>query len=278
MRHSKNYKLVIPNFSPKMRMAIAASIGAFALAGCSGESDTQGRENTASSPVQSSAGHTDGGQPDGAQPQDAQEKVALLTDLGLMRGHLSIFYSLYFSDHIEHARTHAKHPESELYARIAPQLAARELDGFADKLSMVGEALDGAEKEVVGKAYKGANGAIFETEQALNANLSEQLQSIAQLVRTAGDEYKLAVAPDGTITNLHEYQDAMGFVLIAQERLSIIESDDLAAISKVQEAVYPALKSLESLFSGLIPTSVTPDHAKLHAVATHIDEVALALK
>ena len=55
--------------------------------------------------------------------------------LGLVQGHLIAFRELHAAGEMDMAATHAKHPESEIYAALAPAFAARSKPGFADELS-----------------------------------------------------------------------------------------------------------------------------------------------
>ena len=41
---------------------------------------------------------------------------------------------------------------------------------------------------------------------------ADQLMGLAELTRVAADEYQLAINSDGSVKNLHEYQDSWGFL------------------------------------------------------------------
>ena len=48
----------------------------------------------------------------------------VLTQLSLIRGHLFVGMELYRQGAVDHAKTHMKHPQDEIYASLRPAIRA----------------------------------------------------------------------------------------------------------------------------------------------------------
>jgi len=218
----------------------------------------------------------EGGESEGASNVNAlHDNVAFLTQLGLMRGHLHAFYALYSAGELANAATHAKHPESELYADLAPALAAREIEGFATPLTTLSNvARDNGE---IDAAYAEVVKQITRVERASEANAKEKLLSISNLIRIAGDEYKIGVASDGAITNLHEYQDAYGFVEVAKDRLSTLNSANELSGDVIGKSI-GLVTALSGNFDGWTPKRARGKSNTLYGAAARIELLALGLE
>lgn len=209
-----------------------------------------------------------------------EDDIAYLTQLGLMRGHLFVGYELYKAGHIEHAKTHMKHPKSELYADIEPAFGFRRANGFALELSGLSDAVDGElGNEVVTKAYLTLISAIAENETAVKAESLEPAQKIklvSELLRVAGEEYAIAVV-DGEMQNAHEYQDALGFTTIATAIVNDI--DGSSSTEKAAKANSLALlESLKPHWPTLIPPETLSTKATaIYVVAAKIELISLGL-
>ncbi|MEX1147049.1 MAG: hypothetical protein WEB93_01580, partial [Sphingomonadales bacterium] len=223
-------------------LSAVALIGTGALSACDNPStdstdDTNLTEETApaSDPhAGMDMGGAGGGEGEGegaANTDLATDDVAYLTRLGLMRGHLLVGVELFQAGALDHARTHMKHPEDELYATMEPALESRGAEGFGGKLSRLATAMEeDPEPDTIEAAYADVLAAIEAAEARLvepaGNNPATLLLVAANLVRTAGEEYAIGVKDDGTMVNAHEYQDAYGFVQTARRILSTISRDD----------------------------------------------------
>ena len=198
-------------------------------------------------------------------PDLGSNDLAYLTQLGLMRGHIYVGNELYKAGEIEHAKTHMKHPESELYADIAPAFEARESAGFAAELSALTAAVENElGTEEVAAAYTALSAAISANESVVAQSSmlpSQRLKLVVELLRIAGEEYAIAVV-DGEMENAHEYQDALGFTTIATAITNEIDGDDQVII-EAKEATIVVLNGLKSLW----PTLVPPDTLSTEAVS-----------
>ena len=120
------------------------------------------------------------------------------------------------------AETHMKHPRDELYAGLVPAIRARGASPFDAALTELAEAVESdAGNERVETAWQAVDDAIRTIASSTDASVRQQLVAVANMVRTAADEYAIGVV-DGEIDNAHEYQDAWGFVQVAQARLDAL--------------------------------------------------------
>ncbi|MBT8472847.1 MAG: hypothetical protein KJN99_09615, partial [Marinicaulis sp.] len=259
--------------------------GAMLLSACSGEGDGEGAEGesdvTVDAPVDAGAegegaeGEGEGGESEGVAERSgdpADDNVAYLHQLGMMRGHLEAFSELYRSGDREMGLMHAKHPESELYAALAPAFAARQKAGFADELTaLVAAATAGGD---IDEPYNDLINAMSAAEP--DASPRETILAVSALVKSAAEEFELGVDDDGSITNLHEYQDAYGFVSASRVMLSQIDTNDINttdAISHAHEQLDVALIA----FPGLVAESTEGMPSTLYGAAARIEIAALGL-
>jgi hypothetical protein len=250
------------------------------LAGLGGVEGAEGAEGAEGS-IEGGEGGEGEGAPAALDP--ATSDVAYLTQLGLMRGHLLVGLELYRAGHLEHARTHMKHPESELYADLVPAFNARGTEGFASALSALAEAVnsDDSSAEEVEAAYRKVLEGIAGAEAlAAPVEPTERLQVAVNLVRTAAEEYAIGVV-DGEVVNAHEYQDALGFTRTAESLVDGIDPGDDAELAAGLERVDAYLGAL--LEGGTWPDVMPParvegEASALFGAAARIEIVALGLR
>lgn len=261
----------------------SGTLGAYAQ-DVAGESATNAAGNSAANPATSPAAQPAGGEGEGLAPEvdPATDDVAYLSQLGLMRGHLLVGVELYRAGHIEHARTHMKHPKSELYAAMVPAFEARGAAGFSDQLTALATAVesDGSTPDEVEGAYSDVLDGIAEAESQASPDPVQQLLVVASLVRTAAVEYGIGVV-DGEVVNGHEYQDAFGFTQTAQARVRGIDPGDdgdlAAALEKADDHI-------QGLFdAGAWPDVMPPETLDVEAsllfgAAARIEILALGLR
>jgi hypothetical protein len=214
------------------------------------------------------------GEGEGASAADpVSDDVEYLHRLGQTRGHLAAFTALHRLGAHEMSMTHAKHPESELYAGLVPAFAARGKSGFAGELNALTDAVGkGADIDV---AYADLMTAISENEP--DADFATRLMAIATLARTAGDEFAIGVAEDGTVVNAHEYQDAYGFLTAARDMLA---SGEVAGAeeSRAQALAERQLEIALGEFDALTATRVDGNASVIHGAAARIEIEANMLR
>jgi hypothetical protein len=253
-------------------------IGA-AGAGCTDPGDEAARDSAGAGDVAAqAAGASDSatlpgpaaggeGEGEGASTTDpVSDDIEYLHQLGQVRGHLAAFTALHRLGAHDMAMTHAKHPESELYTGLVPAFAAHGKAGFADELDALTEAVGKGAN--IDAAYADVMNAISENEP--DADFATRLMAIATLARTAGNEFAIGVADDGTVVNAHEYQDAYGFLTAAREMLANKEAAD------AQEAQALALGDQQlqialAEFDTLTATRVNGDASVIHGAAARIE-------
>ncbi len=207
------------------------------------------------------------------------DDIAFVTRLELIRGHLWVGMELFRAGHLEQARTHMKHPKDELYAALKPAFKARGLEPFDSALTDLATAVEndaGAGK--VEDAYAALEDELARTRGATPLAPHERLQVVARLVRTAGEEYAIGVNEQGKVINAHEYQDALGFVTVAESMLESIETGGKEEVAETVAQVKKLIEPLHAAWSGVMPPeSVDFDPSKLHGAAARIELAALSL-
>lgn len=275
----------------KRRLKLVTSLStltassALALAGCSGgEGEGEGEGAAADQTYVASEGEGEGegaavsegeseGEGEGGAAGDpAADDVEYLYRLGMIRGHLIAFIELYRAGETDMAATHVKHPESELYAALAPAFTARDRPGFAGALQQLVDAA--ASGENVETTYEA-------TIVAIRANAPESdprtvLLAIARLMSTAAEEFEIGVSDDGEITDPHEYQDAFGFLTAAREILSEVETSDINATEAIAVSHEQIDLSL-AMFDGLIATETQGSSSTIYGAASRIEIAGLGL-
>ena len=198
-----------------------------------------------------------------------------------MRGHLFVGNELYKAGHIDHAKMHMKHPKSELYAEVVPAFEARGSKGFAEELEMLATAVEGEKGDAaVAAGYAAVTAAIAKNEgfvSAASGTAVEKLKLAVALLRTAGEEYAIAVV-DGKMQNAHEYQDAFGFTNIAKAILETSSKSNAAEAEVVGKAI-AIIDGLKPLWPGIMPPeTLTTEAGQLYGAASQIELLALGLE
>lgn len=210
----------------------------------------------------------------------AIDDLAYLTQLGLMRGHLFVGKALYDEGFRAASKTHMKHPKSELYASLEPAFVERGHVGFASELEQLASAVeDDQSPTVVNEAYQQLVYAISVAEQAAPSYTlaSMQFQRVAELLRTAYDEYNEGIV-DGVTTMPHEYQDAYGFTEVAKQILKSISAEAGSAENVAVDHALQQINTLKTAWPGLVPPShVSFDSEHMARIAAEIGGMAKAL-
>lgn len=204
--------------------------------------------------------------------------VAFLTRLGLIRGHLLVGYELYKQGQVDMAITHMKHPRDELYAGLVPSIEYRGGKRFDDALGNLADKVVGkASQDEVDDAYEQLEAGIKAAEAVVKPDLKNTLQSLKDLIRTAGEEYALGVE-NGKLINLHEYQDAYGFTQIAKRRLEQLPKATRKESADTVKQVEGYLDELADLWPSIAPKGdVDGDASKLYGAAARIEIAALGI-
>lgn len=217
--------------APRKAIALFLSLGLSSAPVCAGQDPTAaGLEPVVSQPVQGAmAGHghaSEGGEGgEGGSSATVSSDAELQLALAQMQGHLLIAAELLQRGEAAAAEPHVGHPVDELYGAVAPALAARGIPGFLDSLEALRQQvrLDPGATPVISARLAAAREAISRAELALpvaqRRDPASRLWLVRQLASTAAQEYAAAV-DNGQVIERIEYQDARGFLLEAQRRLS----------------------------------------------------------
>ena len=185
------------------------------------------------------------------------DDAAYLTQLGLLRGHLMVGFELYQRSLSEMSATHMKHPNEELYADLIPAFEVRGCEGFADELSNLALVVSDHEAiDVVASSYELLSASIGRCEAvAERGDRTVVMKVVMSLLTNALLEYEIGVV-NGSINNVHEYQDAWGFTQVASEyaRLPVFLTDDEGRL--VSRRLQQLITSLDPLWPSLNPTSI----------------------
>lgn len=216
---------------------------------------------------------------EGASTADAISSDAIyLGQLAFIRGHLFVGVSLYRDGFQDGAVTHMKHPGDELYANLLPALASRNASGFADQLQALAAAVEGGKPmPEVQQSYDRLLDSITEAENAVKDQSASVIGAvIVNLVRTAAAEYDIAMGDDGQVEAEHEYQDSLGFMHIAQDKL-----DRLASMTENQDsimAMQTQLDMLKPIWPGLrAPAKLAINPSVIYGAASRIEIATLSL-
>lgn len=260
----------------KLWLALGATL--IASTGCSDEEPKQSVDepvaSTATAPTSAAEGGEggEGGEAGASSNANVAEDNALYrTYLGLMRGHLHVGLQLYRDGAQEAAATHMKHPKDELYMKLLPGVEARGAEGFADELSALTNTVESGQPVAdADTAYQDVLTAITNAEAAAGeADTAVLGQVILQLVKTAAEEYDIAVE-DGQLINAHEYQDAMGFVKVASDLNQQLREN--GANDELVQLIDEQLTVVQPAWPALIPPQqLDTDPSLLYGAAARIE-------
>jgi hypothetical protein len=230
------------------------AIGAVALSACGGEGE--GAEGGAEGSAHGSAhaegeGESEGASAPAAAPTGGEAEGAALAGLGsdkaayvaaliLARGHLAAGAELYAKGAREEALAHLQHPQAEIMTSLAPALetyGAADLMPSLQSLAEAGAANAGAGDFETKRLA--AFGAIASAEKAAAPTVKERLLGVARALTVAGEEYAIGVK-DGVVVNAHEYHDAYGFLVVAEQALAEmkgVDAGEQGAIDAAREQV-----------------------------------------
>ncbi|NCF44122.1 MAG: hypothetical protein GWP70_04795 [Proteobacteria bacterium] len=200
-------------------------------------------------------------QPAPAASITLNERVEFVTKLALIQGHLWVAAQLVEADQMPLAAKHAKHPAQEVYQELLPFFAAIDSSGFAQELEHMsgkfGTSSDGAFEP----AYRQVMAAIDTIVASQQLNCVANFRVAKNLVAQAFVEYQAGLQ-SGVIVDLQEYQDARGFVQIAEKLIQRCEA------SKAREVLLAQVAAAKQLWPSLNPQEpVRADTDQLLAVS-----------
>ena len=200
-------------------------------------------------------GH-DHGNLESSVPKVFSSDIEYLTNLNLIKGHLWVGVELYKAKYIENGQHHMKHPESELYGDIIPTFEAKGSNGFAKELEELALSVENEDPlTVINENYNNLFDAIDKNAQFVDEKsktVDQKILLVQSLLETAAEEYAIGIV-DGEVKNKYEYQDALGFTMIAKGILNKIQVDDKVDKEKISKTL-SLIDSLTFLWPELVPT------------------------
>ena len=220
---------------------------------------------------QSAAGN--GGEGEGGTA-DLAPDVAFLTGLAFMEGHLRAGLALYEAGDISAVKTHMGHPIEEKYEAVAARLDRLGYGELREEITALAAAAEAEEPyEKIADMFDD----VRQTHERVRADfgLSDQLSSYVALTRIAADEYVVAV-DGGTLSNLHEYQDAWGFLQVIKAEANELAQSDDARASRAAGSVLEQIEAAGAAFGDLQGEGAyEKDASVLYAAAARMELTAL---
>ena len=185
--------------------------------------------------------------------------------MGLVRGHLYVGIELYKKEYFENAKRHMKHPKSELYSAMIPTFEAKKINGFASELEALALAVEGDnDLSIVSSKYEELLKVISQNEKIVDREsntFSKKVYLVKTLLEIAAEEYAIGII-DGNVMNKFEYQDALGFTVVAKNVLK--KANTLNSLEKEkQNKIIEIIDSLMPLWPSLVPIGKINGDAKV---------------
>ena len=108
---------------------------------------------------------------------------------------------------------------------------------------------------IINQDYQNLFEAIDENEKFVgqeSENLNEKIILVISLLKIAADEYSVGII-DGVVENKYEYQDALGFTMMAKDIMVNFNTEDNSKKTRVMKIV-KVIDSLSVLWPKLVPT------------------------
>ena len=177
------------------------------------------------------------------------------------------------------AATHMKHPADEIYSELAEHLEEYDHPGFSNELSALADAVEGGAPVADAEAaFEAVLAKLGEARAAAKASRHDRVEALEHLVKIAAEEYEAGIR-DGAVVEIHEYQDAWGFVQAARAEATEMAASGDADERAAAEAVLAALESANAAFAGIVPEGgVSGDASMLYGAAARIEIAGLKLK
>ena len=108
---------------------------------------------------------------------------------------------------------------------------------------------------VINQDYQNLFEAIDENEKFVgkeSENLNKKINLVISLLKVAADEYSVGII-DGVVENKYEYQDALGFTMMAKGIMVNFNTEDNSKKTRTMKIVN-VIDSLSILWPELVPT------------------------
>lgn len=185
--------------------------------------------------------------------------------MGLVRGHLHVGIELYKNQYFDNAKRHMKHPKSELYSAMIPTFEAKNADGFASELEDLALTVESdKDLNLVLSKYEILLNAITENEKIVDIEsntFGKKVKLVETLLEIAAEDYAIGIV-NGNVKNKFEYQDALGFTIVAKNILNETKSLNSSESIK-RDKIIEIINSLMPLWPSLVPIEKISGDANL---------------
>lgn len=207
-------------------------------------------------------------------------EIAFLTDLGFMTGHLRAGMALYEAGVLDEAKTHMGHPIEEKYDAVSDTLETRGFGGLrAQILGLSGAAEADSDPAEVRALFDSVLASVDEVRAASPGGVRDQLLSLSALTRIAGEEYAVGIAPDGSVANLHEYQDSWGFMRTVEVEAQRFSRSEEPEIATAGAAVLEQVRATDAAYGDLAGAGISaPDPSILYGAAARMELAAMGAR
>jgi hypothetical protein len=146
---------------------------------------------------------------------DQGDRTSYVTKMALIQGHLWVAAQLVEAGEMDLGAKHAKHPAQEVYQELLPFFRQIGSAGFADELDAMSQQFHSANKADFPTSYLRVMAVINGIVADQGLDDAAKLRVARALIAQADIEYRAGVVDD-EIADLQEYQDARGFLQIAE--------------------------------------------------------------
>lgn len=204
-------------------------------------------------------------EPDGQQTTgEGVAGISYVTKMALIQGHLWVAAQLVEAEEMDLGAKHAKHPQQEVYQELLPFFLQIGSSGFADELDDMAQQLHNPSKGDFRASYLRVMAVIDDIIAGQDLNDSAKLTVAQALIAQAAVEYRAGVV-DGEITDLQEYQDARGFLQIAETFVAQCEE------SRRRDSLLEQFQSAKVLWPDLnLEGALIEDAARLSLLADQL--------
>ena len=235
----------------------------------------EGGEGAAPAATTPPAAAEGGEQGEAGSVASGDETVDFLAGLLQVEGHLATGFALLAEGDQLDGQAHLGHPRAEVYESLEQGLETLGQPQFEGALdSLLDAATNGQNAAALADLRAQVQTAITNARVAAIArDPRDDFTAIVHLIRKAGAEWSEGVK-DGKLAELHEYQDAWGFVQAARARATDLSASPDAATKGAALATLAALDEIAPALPAVTPTSPIPGDPSLFAVAAARIELA----
>jgi len=240
-----------------------------------------GEGGEGAAPAETPAPAAEGGeQGESGTVASGDETVDFLAGLLQIEGHLTTAFALIAEGDLANGQAHLGHPRAEVYESLEhelDELGQPQFEGALDRL--LDAATDGQDATVLADLQAEVMTAIAAARSAaVSGDPRDDFSAIVHLIRKAGDEWAEGVQ-NGKLAELHEYQDAWGFVQAARARATDLSASADAATKSAALATLPALDDIAPALPAVTPAGpIGGDAAMFAGAAARIELAAYKVK